>query len=68
VLEPDPATRKLTVVSLHPCVTREAVQAQCAWKLCFANDLAVTPPPTAEELRVLRELQERTAKAHGGDA
>jgi len=68
VLEPDEATRELTVVSLHPGVAAEAVQAQCAWKLRFADEVGETPPPTAEELRVLRELQARTARAHGGDA
>src|SRR5258708_1173542 len=68
VLEPDQASRELTVVSLHPGVSAEAVQGQCAWKLRFANDIGETPPPTAEELAVLRELQARTARAHGGDA
>jgi glutaconate CoA-transferase subunit B len=68
VLEPDEATRELTVVSLHPGVSQEAVQAQCAWKLGFANEVGETPPPTEEELGVLRELQARTARAHGGDA
>jgi glutaconate CoA-transferase subunit B len=68
VLEPDPATRELTVVSLHPGVTRAAAQAQCAWTLRFANDVGETIPPNADVLRVLRELQERTARAHGGDA
>ncbi len=68
VLEPDPATRELTVVSLHPGVSREAAQAQCAWKLRFADDVGETAPPKPEELRVLRQLQERTARAHGGEA
>ena len=68
VFEPDPATRELTVVSLHPGITGEAVQAQCAWKVRFANDIGETPAPTEAELAVLRELQARTARAHGGDA
>ncbi|MEX0851699.1 MAG: CoA-transferase subunit beta [Bauldia sp.] len=68
VMEPDAATRELTVVSLHPGVTRDTVQAECAWPLCFANEVAETPPPTGEELGVLRDLQERTARAHEGDA
>ena len=67
-MEPDPETCELTVVSLHPGVTREAVQAQCGWQLKFAGDAGETPPPTAEELGVLRDLQARTARAHGGDA
>jgi glutaconate CoA-transferase subunit B len=68
VLEPDAATRELTVVSLHPEVTQEMVQAECAWPLRFANEIGDTPPPTADELAVLRDLQARTARAHGGDA
>jgi glutaconate CoA-transferase subunit B len=68
VMEPDPQTCELTVVSLHPGVTREHVQAQCAWRLKFTKQAGETPPPTAEELGILRELQARTARAHGGDA
>ena len=68
VMEPDPETRELTVVSLHPGVTREKVQAECGWPVRFAADIAETPPPTANELGVLRDLQERTARAHKGDA
>jgi glutaconate CoA-transferase subunit B len=68
VLEPDHGTRELSVVSLHPGVTSETVQSQCAWKLRFGNDIGETPAPTAEELGVLRELQARTDRAHGGDA
>jgi glutaconate CoA-transferase subunit B len=68
VLEPDEGTRELTVVSLHPGVSARSVQAQCAWALRFAAEVGETPPPTAEELHVLRELQARTARAHGADA
>lgn len=65
VFEPDPLTRELTVTSLHPGVTREQVQAECAWPVKWAESVAVTPAPTAEEIRVLREIHARTAKAHG---
>jgi glutaconate CoA-transferase subunit B len=68
VMEPDATTAELTVVSLHPGVTREAAQAQCGWPLRFAASVAETLPPAAEELAVLRELQARTARAHGADA
>jgi len=68
VFEPDPATRELTVVSLHPGATREVVQAECAWPVRFAANLQETPPPTQSELAVLRDLHARTAKAHGSDA
>jgi glutaconate CoA-transferase subunit B len=64
VLEPDPATLELTVVSLHPGVTRAAVAAACGWPLRFTATLAETPPPTPQELKVLRELEARTSRAH----
>jgi glutaconate CoA-transferase subunit B len=67
VMEPDPETRELTVVSLHPGVTREKVQAECGWPVRFATEVGETPPPTANELGVLRDLHERTARAHKGD-
>lgn len=65
VMEPDPETAELTVVSLHPGVTREQVQAGCGWPLRFATDIAETPAPTSQELEVLRDLHARTRKAHG---
>jgi len=64
VLEPDPDSRELVVVSLHPGVTREAAQSACGWTLKFSTTVTETPPPTAPELRILRELHERTARAH----
>ena len=68
VLEPDPDTRELVVVSLHPGVTREVVQAQCGWPLKFSSGLVQTPGPTDAELATLRALQERTRVAHGQGA
>ena len=65
ILEPDPVTRELTLVSLHPGVSVEQVQAETAWRLRIANDLKETPAPTTEELSELRALHERTRQAHG---
>jgi glutaconate CoA-transferase subunit B len=67
VFEPDPEARELAVVSLHPGVSRPDVAAQCGWRLRFADEVAVTPPPTDNELGVLRELHEKTRRAHGGE-
>src|SRR6266852_2471806 len=39
VLEPDPDTRELVVVSLHPGVTQDGVQTQCGWPLKFSREL-----------------------------
>jgi len=68
VFEPDPETRELAVVSLHPGVAREAVQAQCGWPVRFADHVAETAAPAAHELAALRDLQERTRRAHGDQA
>lgn len=64
VLRPDPETKELMVVSLHEGVEPEQVTEQTGWPIRFADDLERTPPPTAAELEALRELQERTARAH----
>jgi glutaconate CoA-transferase, subunit B len=66
VLEPDPVTKELTVVSLHPGVTREQASAATGWPLRFAPTVAETAAPTPAELATLRALQQRTALAHGG--
>jgi glutaconate CoA-transferase subunit B len=65
VMEPDAKTKELTVVSLHPGVTREQVIESTGWRIKFADKVAVTPAPTAQELKVLRGLQARTKAAHG---
>jgi len=67
VFEPDPVTKELTVVSLHPGVTREMVQAECGWPVKWSATVVETVPPASEELTVLRDIHARTAKAHGAD-
>jgi glutaconate CoA-transferase subunit B len=66
ILTPDPVTKELTLTSVHPGVTAEQVVAATGWKLKVAESVGTTAPPTAGELRVLRELNERTARAHAG--
>jgi glutaconate CoA-transferase subunit B len=58
-LRPDPVTRQLTVVSLHPGVTREQATDATGWPLQFADRVSGTPKPTEQELGVLRQLQAR---------
>jgi glutaconate CoA-transferase subunit B len=55
----------MSVVSIHPGVTREQIQASCGWPVRYAANVVETPPPTDHELTVLRELNARTARAHG---
>lgn len=67
ILEPDPQTCELTVTSLHPGITAAAARAACGWPLRFSDRLVMTAEPSDEELRVLRDLQARTAAAHRGE-
>src|SRR5690349_21975226 len=65
VLAPDPVTRELTLVAIHPGVTVDQAKAATGWDLKVAPQLAATAAPTESELATLRELHARTAKAHG---
>lgn len=49
-------TREMEVLSLHEGVTREEVQDNTGFKLTYSAKLETTKPPTAAELKVLREL------------
>jgi glutaconate CoA-transferase, subunit B len=68
VLTPDPVTRELTLTSVHPGVNVDRVVKSTGWPLKVAAEVATTPPPTGIELQVLRDLNERTARAHSGQA
>jgi glutaconate CoA-transferase, subunit B len=58
VLEPDPVSRELTLTRVHPGVEVDDVRAATGWDLAVADEVAVTEPPTDEELAVLRRLVE----------
>ena len=66
VMEPEPETAEFVATSLHPGVSRGQVAENTGWKVRFAESVSETPPPTEEELRALRDLRERTRKAHDG--
>ena len=66
VMEPDPVSKEMTVVSIHPGVTREELQAATGWPLKYAASVIETPAPTAIELGVLREIHARTKRAQAG--
>jgi glutaconate CoA-transferase, subunit B len=65
ILEPDPASKELTVTSVHPGVRREQIAEATGWPVRFAPDAAQTEAPGDDVLAVLRELQARTRAAHG---
>jgi glutaconate CoA-transferase, subunit B len=68
ILEPDPDTRELVLVRLHPGVAVEEARRATAWDLRVADEVGETEPPTATELEVLRALKTKgvTAVAAGG--
>jgi glutaconate CoA-transferase subunit B len=55
VLRFDAVTGEAYLASYHPFTTAEAVQAATGWPLRLAADVAPTPPPSADELRLIRE-------------
>ena len=57
VLEPDAETCELALVALHPAMTVADAEANTAWRLRVADNLAVTAPPSELELAVLRRLE-----------
>jgi glutaconate CoA-transferase subunit B len=48
-------TGEMRLESLHPGATVEQVRATIGWDVRVADGLEATPPPTAEELRLIRE-------------
>jgi glutaconate CoA-transferase subunit B len=46
---------EMYLASLHPGVTVEDVRANCAWEMTIAEDVAETPRPSDDELRLIRE-------------
>jgi glutaconate CoA-transferase subunit B len=65
VMEPDADTKELTVTSLHPGTSKDAVAKATGWPVRFGDTLMETPEPTPNELEVLRRLRAETARAHG---
>jgi glutaconate CoA-transferase subunit B len=67
ILEPDPVTRELTVVAMHPGVARAKLEASTGWPIRYAARVSTSEPPSTLELATLRNLVQRTALAHGPD-
>jgi glutaconate CoA-transferase subunit B len=67
MLKPASEAHELTLVGRYEDVTVEKIRAATGWPLAVADTVEVIPPPTAEELRVLRDLHARTRIAHAAD-
>jgi glutaconate CoA-transferase subunit B len=57
ILEPDPATRELTLTHLHPGIDVEQAREATGWELHVAESLSETDAPTETELAALRALE-----------
>jgi glutaconate CoA-transferase subunit B len=52
----DPATKKMALVSVHPCNTLDEVLANMGFTPQVPENVPDTEPPTAEQLRLIREV------------
>lgn len=52
----DEATRELRVESIHPGVTPDEVRQNTGFAIEIPDEVATTPPPTAEQVRLIREV------------
>ncbi|BCJ08662.1 CoA-transferase subunit beta [Pseudomonas mosselii] len=68
IMEPEAGTHEFVVTSIHPGVTREQIVAATGWAIRFADDVQQTAAPSDVELSALRDLEARTAAAHGQTA
>jgi glutaconate CoA-transferase, subunit B len=68
LLRPNPQSCELTLETVHPGVDVTHVVEATGWSLQIAEDLQTSPPPTTEELTVLRDLKERTRQASAREA
>ncbi|HSJ91718.1 MAG TPA: CoA-transferase, partial [Ilumatobacter sp.] len=57
ILRPDPVSKELTLTSVHPGVTVDQVREATGWELAVADDVTETEQPTADELRMMRDLK-----------
>jgi glutaconate CoA-transferase subunit B len=64
IFKPASDSQELTLVARYEHANVDAVRAATGWPLAVADAVEVVAPPTAEELRVLRDLHERTRIAH----
>ncbi len=52
----DPVTREMVLATVHPGVTVDQVRAETGWSLRLADPVVETPPPSADELAMIRRF------------
>jgi glutaconate CoA-transferase subunit B len=68
VLKPATGSQELTLFARYEGVSVNRICAATGWPLAVADTIDVVAAPTADELRVLRDLHKRTKIAHARDA
>ncbi|HEY2384940.1 MAG TPA: CoA-transferase [Terriglobia bacterium] len=64
ILETHPVSGQLILTSRHRGVSVEQIRQATGWPLALAELLEETPEPAAAEVLALRDLNERTRRAH----
>ena len=62
VLKPEPGTDELQLVARYEGITWSRPSRRTGWPLNVADRVDVVAPPTDDELRILRDLHERTRR------
>jgi glutaconate CoA-transferase, subunit B len=65
VLQPHPVSRELMLTCVHPGVTVDEARAATGWPLLVSDDLRQTPVPSAQYLRIMRDLKSKSAASTG---
>lgn len=56
LMKPDPVTKELELISVHPGITVADVKENTGWDIKISANLIETVPPSAEELLVIRKI------------
>jgi glutaconate CoA-transferase subunit B len=51
----DPTSKHMRLESIHPGITLEQVLAATGFKPIVPEQIPITPPPTSEQVRLIRE-------------
>jgi len=54
VMNFDEKTKRMALISLHPGITLDQLKSNTGFDILIPNEVAVTQPPSEEELRILR--------------
>jgi glutaconate CoA-transferase subunit B len=68
VFKPAAGSQELTLVARYENVSVDKIREATGWPLTVADTIDIVAPPTADELRVLRDLHKRTEIAHASYA